>query len=284
MIYNRKDKKYYDYKEGKVLTFLYTTLLGRMILKVITQKWLTNLYARYMRSARSKKKIKKFICDNNINMDEYIIQDYHNFDEFFRREIKKECRPIPKDTSMLLAPCDSKLLVYNIDPDMHLHIKNSCYTLGELFKDESLARKYAGGLCLVFRLCVDNYHHYAFIDDGQVINNKKIDGILHTVRPIAHEYCSVFTENKREYAILDTKHFGEIIQMEVGAIMVGEICNVDVKKFKRGDEKGWFRYGGSTVILFLKKDQAIIDDDIIVQSKKNIETEVSMFEVIGRSL
>ncbi len=282
MIYNRKEKKYYDVEESKILTFLYKTIIGRILLKLVTQRWVTNLYAKYTRSKISKHKINKFINDNHINMDEYIKEDYRNFDEFFRRQIDFKYRPIDEDPNSLLAPSDSKLLVYKIDKDSHFHIKNSCYTILELLQDEKLSKEYENGYCLVFRLCVDNYHHYGFIDDGEVISSKKIKGKLNTVRPIAHEYCKVFTENKREYTLLKTKHFGDIIQMEVGAIMVGEIVNKPLKTFKRGDEKGYFRYGGSTVILLIKDNQVIIDQDILENSKNNIETEVNIFEKIGR--
>ena len=118
-----------------------------------------------------------------------------------------------------------------------------------------LAAEFDGGLCLVFRLCVDNYHRYHYFDDGSKGRNMFIPGRLHTVRPIALRNLPVFVENSREYTVMDTENFGRAIQMEVGAMLVGKIANNhEEHEFKRGEEKGCFLYGGSTVILLLKRN------------------------------
>lgn len=118
-----------------------------------------------------------------------------------------------------------------------------------------LAAEFDGGLCLVFRLCVDNYHRYHYFDDGSKGRNVFIPGRFHTVRPIALRNLPVFTENSREYTVMDTVHFGRAVQMEVGAMLVGKISNNhEEHEFKRGEEKGCFLYGGSTVILLLKRN------------------------------
>ena len=120
------------------------------------------------------------------------------------------------------------------------------------------------------------------MDNGRLIKSRKINGILHTVGPIAFKRYKVFKENQREYSLLDTENFGEVIQMEVGALMVGKIVNHDIKTFVRGQEKGYFLFGGSTVVLLLKKDVVEIDSDIVLNSKLGIETKVKLGEVIGR--
>lgn len=118
-----------------------------------------------------------------------------------------------------------------------------------------LAAEFDGGLCLVFRLCVDNYHRYHYFDDGSKGRNVFIPGRLHTVRPIALRNLPAFVENSREYTVMDTVNFGRAIQMEVGAMLVGKIANNhEEHEFKRGEEKGCFLYGGSTVILLLKRN------------------------------
>ncbi len=284
IIYDRKKQSYSNYKESKGLNFLYKNFIGRCFLKILTAKWLTNIGAKYMQSPLSKFRIKKFIRKNAINMDEYKKEDYHNFNDFFTRRINLKYRPLKLDKKLFLSPCDSKLMVYNIDDNLHLHIKNSCYKISELINDEKLAAKYKKGLCLVFRLCVDDYHRYSFIDDGEIVKTEKIDGVLHTVRPIAYEHCKVFSQNKREYSVLKTEHFGTITQIEVGALLVGKICNFAVLKFERGDEKGYFQFGGSTIILLIERDKVKIDQDIIDNSSKDIETKIQLFEEIGRSM
>ena len=145
----------------------------------------------------------------------------------------------------------------------------------------ALADEYRGGLCLVFRLTVDDYHHYHFIDDGTADKDHFIKGVFHTVNPIASDYYPIYKTNSRSYTVLHTKHFGDVVQMEVGAMMVGKITNLNKKTFKRGEEKGYFEFGGSTVILFIKKDIVDIDKDILNISKNEDEVRVLMGERIG---
>lgn len=282
MIYNRNTKECINEKESLLLKILYSNMVGRIILKPFTYKWFTNFGKLYMNSKLSKHKIKKFIKKNNINMDEYVKEDYDSFDAFFTRRIKSNVREMSDNDYKLISPCDSKLSVYRINDDTILNIKNSSYTISELLCDNELAQKYKDGYCLVFRLCVDDYHHYHYIDNGKVIKRKKIKGIFHTVRPIAQKHVKVFSENTREWNLLKTDNFGNIIQMEVGALMVGKICNIEKNSFKRGEEKGYFRFGGSTIVLLFEKDKIIIDSDIVEQSNLGNEVIVKLYEPIGR--
>ena len=132
-------------------------------------------------------------------MDDYPKREYLSFNDFFTRKILKNKRPFSKKQNDLISVADSKLLVYEINDKTEMIIKNKKYTLKELLRDKNLAEEYKGGLCLVFRLTVDDYHRYSFVDDGNVIKSKKINGILHTVGPIAFRRYKVFKENQREY-------------------------------------------------------------------------------------
>ena len=282
MIYNRSNNEYYENQESKFLVFMYNTIPGRVVLKVATRKWVSATLGFYMKTPISKLKIKKFIKKNHINMDDFEKTKYKNFDKFFIRNIKPDKRPLHGDNNLFLSPCDSRLSVYSIDSNTNINVKNSNYTIGELLKDNELAEEYKGGYCLVFRLCVDDYHHYHFIDDGVVLKHKKIKGVLNTVRPVALKSKKVFSENNREWTLLDTKNFDKIIFMEVGAIGVGKIVNLNVNEFKRGDEKGYFRFGGSTIILLVKKDILELDKDILEEASKDNEIQIKLFEPIGR--
>lgn len=282
MIYDRKKKKCIEEKESLVLKILYGNMVGRIVLKPFTYKWFTNLGECYMNSKFSKHKIKKFIKKNNINMDEYEEKKYSSFDDFFTRKIKSNVRNISMTNNDLISPCDSKLSVYKINHKTTLNIKNSYYTISELLCDNELSKKYEDGYCLIFRLCVDDYHHYHFIDNGKIGKKKLIKGKFHTVRPIAQKHVKVFSENTREWNLLKTDNFGDVIQIEVGALMVGKICNIEKNSFKRGEEKGYFRFGGSTIVLLFEKDKIIIDSDIVEQSNLGNEVIVKLYEPIGR--
>lgn len=284
MLYDRDNKKYINVRDSKFLAFFYNNIIGRCILKIFTKKWFSNLIAIYFNSTFSKIRIKRFIKKNKINMDDYLKQEYKSFDDFFIRKIDLSKRPLQEEKTVLVSPCDAKLSIYKIDEHTNLHIKNSWYTIGELLQDEALAKKYDNGFCLVFRLCVDDYHRYYYIDDGEVILHKRIDGRLHTVRPIALKYKKVFSENTREYNLLKTTSFGNVIQMEVGALLVGKICNHDQKNFLRGSEKGYFRFGGSTIVMLFEHDKIEFAPDIVDKINSDIEIKVQLFETIGRGV
>lgn len=281
-IVNRKDKQKYTEKSPLPATILYKTIIGGVVLAFATRKTVSKVSSIYMNSKSSVKRIDKFIKKNKINMDDYPKREYLSFNDFFTRKILKNKRPFSKKQNDLISVADSKLLVYEINDKTEMVIKNKKYTLKELLRDKNLAGEYKGGLCLVFRLTVDDYHRYSFVDDGNVIKSKKINGILHTVGPIAFRRYKVFKENQREYSVLNTKNFGKVIQMEVGALMVGKIVNYNIEKFHRGDEKGYFLFGGSTVVLIFKKDIVEIDEDILKNSSVGIETKVKLGETIGK--
>lgn len=273
MYYDLKTDEYIKNKESKSLKFLYSNFLGRTILKLLTSTIVSKLYAKYMNSSLSKHKIKRFIKRNNIDMKEYKSKNYESFNDFFIRDIKKENRPIENG---LIAVSDSKLSVYKIDKNSTFNIKNSVYDVKSLIREDNSKYKYA----LIFRLCVDDYHHYVFPDEGKVLKNKKINGVLHTVRPVALTKYKVFHENTREVTFLQCKNLGNVCYIEVGAMFVGKICNKNKKTFKKGEEKGHFEFGGSTVIL-LVENEININKKVIENSKKGIETIVKMGQNIN---
>lgn len=273
---------YYDLEKKEMLNsceksfglaFLYNSLLGRLLLKLITNKIITKIYACYMNSKLSLLKVNKFIKKNKINMDDYEDKKYLSFNDFFIRKIKVGKRTIDDG---LICVCDSKLSVYEIDDKSLFNIKNSLYTLEELVGEKVSNYKYA----LVFRLCVDDYHHYIFPDDGKVLKTKFISGKFHTVRPIAQKRYKVFKENSRSITFLDCENLGKVCYIEVGAMMVGKIVNENVKFFKKGEEKGHFEFGGSTVIMLLE-DKVKISKILFDNTKNDIETIVKLGNKIG---
>ncbi len=269
-------------KETKSLRFLYNTWFGRIILRLLIARWVSKLCGLYLNSRLSKRRIKKFVRKNNIDLNEYYSDDFKCFNDCFCRRIKEELRPIDMDQSHLIAPCDGLLSAYKINEDTVLPIKGSSYTIAQLLKNEELAKRYQNGTCLVFRLCVNHYHRYAYIDNGTKEKNVFIKGKLHTVRPIALNRYPVFVQNCREYTVLQTENFGAVTQIEVGALLVGKIKNNhEEATFKRGEEKGMFLYGGSTVVVLLEKGSAEIKEEYFEATNQEIETPVKMGECIG---
>lgn len=281
-IYDYKNNDYYYEKTSKIIVFFYRTIIGRIFLKLIfTRPWFTKLTSIIIKSKISKIKINSFIKNNKIDMSLYEDKKYNSFDDFFSRKIKEDKRIYNNKKNDLISVCDAKLFVSKINENLNLKIKNSNYTIKELLKDDMLAKEFNNGTCLVYRLTKDDYHHYYHFDEGKIIKTKKINGLLHTVMPIAHEKYKVYTENNRQYSILQTKNFDSVIYMEVGALMIGKINNDDCQNFKRHDHKGHFSFGASTIILLFKENKIKINEDILKQNQKDIEVKVHLGQIIG---
>lgn len=269
--------------QAGILRFLYETEPGRSLLQILVNPSISKLAGRFMDSRLSLPLIKPFIKYNHIDMEEFEKCRYNNFNEFFTRKIKAGRRNFSTRDYDLCSPCDAKLSVYKIKPDSSFEIKHTYYNMETLTKSLKLAQYYKGGTLCIFRLCVNDYHRYAYIDKGKQKKNYKIPGILHTVHPEALLNYPVYKENTREFSIFYSKNFGKILMMEVGAMLVGRICNYNEETYAvRGQEKGRFEYGGSTIILAFEKDSVIIDKEIINNSRHGYETIVKMGETIGR--
>lgn len=251
-------------------------------MRLITRRWISKLAGRYLDSRLSRRKIKRYIKKHGIDMSQYLAEDYKSFNAFFTRRIKPELRPFDFDPAALCSPCDAKVSAYEISDDLKFNVKGFDYTTETLLRNAELAQKYAGGLCIVFRLCVTDYHRYFFFDGGTAEQNTFIKGRLHTVQPAALCKRRVFTENCREYTLLKTDNFGDATMVEVGAMMVGRIVNtVKSGRFERGEEKGRFEFGGSTVILLLEKGKATLDPEFLENTRAGLETVVKCGEKIG---
>lgn len=271
--------------QEKLLAALYGTAAGRMLLKPLVSPGVSKLGGKLLSTRASRVLIRPFVKSSGIDLSEYEPCDYNSYNEFFSRQIRAERRPVDMTPEHLISPCDSKLTVLPITPERRFLLKHTEYTVASLLKDAALAEEYAGGYALVFRLAVDDYHRYCYVAEGDKGENVRIPGVLHTVNPIAGDYFPIYKENAREYSILKSREFGDILMMEVGALMVGKIVNHHgAAHVLRGQEKGYFQFGGSTVVLLLKAGKARIDADILENSREGIETVVRFGEKIGISI
>lgn len=272
----------------KYLKFLYYNPLGELPLNlVVKKKFLTDYYGKQMDKKESTKKIPSFIKEADINIEEAkkTIDQFTSFNDFFYRELKDGARSIDFDENVLTSPADGKILVFeNLEKEKELFIKGDKFTLEEFFQDSELAKKYEGGVFLIVRLAPIDYHRFHFPCDGKINASKLINGDYFSVSTHAiKKNFRIFCENKREFSILQTKNFGDIAMFEVGATMVGGIKQSYTPDsfVKKGEEKGYFYFGGSTCILVFEKDKIKIDKDLIENTKNGIETKVYMGEKIG---
>ena len=268
--------------QDKVLTLLYGNLIGRCFVKVLTMPWISKLGGAVLSTNLSTVAIPSFIRNNKIDMSQFEDVKYKNYNEFFMRKIKPEARTVDMNVNHLISPCDCKLTVLPVEKDGRFMIKQTPYTLQSLLKNKKEAEYYLGGTLCIFRLTVDDYHRYCYIDDAEVLEKVQIPGVLHTVNPIANDVLPIYKENTREYCVLFNERLKRHLMMEVGALMVGKIVNHPTdKKIKRAQEKGHFMFGGSTVIMVFEKDTVKIDEDILENSRNDIETVVRYGMKIG---
>lgn len=288
--YDRKTKTYNveNVAGDKSLKLIYDNSIGKAFLpKLVSRKIFSQIYGSLCDCAISKSAINKFITKFNINMNDYkkSANEYSSFNDFFYRQLSCNSRPIDVEQKHLISPCDSKLLaIENLSEDSSFFVKGFKYSLKDLINNDKLSEEYKNGTCLIFRLCPTDYHRFHFVDSGKCSSSKFINGKYYSVNPIALDKIEkLFCENKREYSIHHTDNFDDIIYVEVGATFVGSIIqtykpSVSVTK---GEEKGYFKFGGSTVIMFIKNNIVKLDRDILDNSKLNIETQVYMGEKIG---
>lgn len=274
---------------NKTLKWLYNSNSGKVSLHfMFKRKMLSAFVGRYMSSPLSKKRIGRFIKQYNIDLTHYkkeAFSDYKNFNDFFFREIRPDKRPLGEE---IVSPADGKVLAFNKVSDSSLFfVKGSEFTLNEFIRDKHIASKYANGSMVIIRLAPTDYHRFHFPANGTVSESKKIKGRYFSVSPLAlKKSLEIFCQNKREYSILNTRSAGDILISEIGATMVGSIIQTYKAgdKVEKGSEKGYFAFGGSTVVLLFEEGKVAIDNDLIENTKKGYETTVKMGENIARSI
>lgn len=266
----------------KAQRILYRSRCGRVVLSYLIRPGVSRVAGRVLDSKISRRYIPRFARKNKINLTEAEDREYCSFNDFFTRHLKDGSRSIEMDPSSLISPCDSRLSVFPINASSVFCIKDSHYTVSSLLQDEKMMEKYEGGVCAVFRLTVSDYHRYCYFDSGTKEKNRFIMGKLHTVNPISCERYQVYKTNSREYTLLHTDHFGDVVQMEVGALLVGRIVNYHQEHaFTRGEEKGRFEFGGSTIVLLFEKGKVVFPEELYQYSCRGFERVVKMGEKIG---
>ncbi|NGX34334.1 MAG: Phosphatidylserine decarboxylase proenzyme [Candidatus Anoxychlamydiales bacterium] len=263
------------------LEFLYSDNIFSKFLLFFFSKFsfLSKFYGFINSKKTSKYKIKLFIKNFNIDVGEFEknVNDFKSFNDFFIRKLKKDCRKIDFDEDTLVFPSDGRFLAFEKISDLdHFSIKNHKFSLNEFLQDEKLTKKYSNGSMLLCRLAPEDYHRFHFPIGCTPSEAKLINGYLYSVNPIAlRKNIKILSENKRMLTILKTQEFSDVLYIEIGATNVGTINQTFFPntEYKKGEEKGYFSLGGSSIVLLFEKDKIKFDDDLIRMSKQNIETK-----------
>ena len=275
-------------KGPKTMNYVYNKRLGQIGLRLLFKRKVFSMYGGWvMNQNKSTKKIDEFLKVNEMDMSQFVIPNggYKNFNDFFYRKLQPNKRPIGKG---LVSPADGKVVAFKtIGCCMDFYVKDCTFNLNTFLKDKHLAKKYEGGSMMVIRLAPADYHRFHFPADGIPSETKKIKGYYYSVSPIAlKQNMRIFLENKREYSTLKTKEFGDILLCDVGATLTGSIIQTYTpnQSVSKGQEKGHFAFGGSTVVVLFEKGKVTIDKDLLENTQKGYETTLEMGETIGSSV
>ena len=270
--------------QDRLLEWLYGHCVGRLLLRPLISPAVSKLGGKILSSKPSSLLIRPFVRANGMDLSDYEQGPFDSYNDFFQRKALPGARPVDSTPEHFVSPCDGKVSVSKLDEKSVFQIKHTRYTAERLLRNRKLAKAYAGGYLWVFRLSLEDYHRYIYIDRGVESESVRIPGVFHTVNPVANDVFPVYKENTREYSLLRTENFGTVLQMEVGALLVGKIENHrQGRVFRRGQEKGAFAFGGSTILLMTQKGRVCPDQDLLEYSRRGIEVSVRQGEAVGRA-
>ncbi|MCH9626828.1 MAG: Phosphatidylserine decarboxylase proenzyme 2 [Chlamydiales bacterium] len=281
-----KPIRYLDRQSGELRTekvycepairFLYGSPFGRFFARIVAGVPLfSKLYGWWQSLPLTKGKIAPFVKKFELDPGEFELplSAYSSFNAFFTRKLKPEARPIGNG---LILPADGRYFFYqNIETCDGFVVKGKKFSLEQILGDRALAHSYASGSMILARLCPTDYHRFHFPCDCTPGPSRLINGPLYSVNPLAtRERIDILAENKRMITHLQTKERGEILFIEVGATNVGSIHQTFTanQPYQKGDEKGFFSFGGSSLILLFQSDQIQIDPSLLTNSSQGIET------------
>ena len=190
-------------KTSRLLTFLYTTSVGNRLLRILVSPVVSKAAGCVMNSRLSLLAVSGFIKSQNIDVSEFEKTSFSSYNDFFTRKLKPDARLLAQGDDILISPCDAKLTIFPITNDSRFLIKQGQYTVQSLLRDEKLAKQFEGGILWQLRLSVDDYHRYIYPVSGRRSHERTINGVFHTVQPIALEHCPVYKENTRKYCIIN---------------------------------------------------------------------------------
>ncbi|MBM3274585.1 MAG: phosphatidylserine decarboxylase [Candidatus Sericytochromatia bacterium] len=273
---------------GDAIRWLYGDGAGTLVLdKVVNTAWFCRLYGRLQDSRDSARRIPEFISRFKIDMNEAEkpLYTYRTFNQFFARKLKAGARPFETSPDRLPAPAEGKILAFErLEGDTRLPIKGANIPIDALLAGAEPHEPFKGGSALVVRLAPYDYHRFHFPDAGTAGRVREIPGRYHSVNPIAFTRVpDLFCRNKRTVLCLDSRTFGKIAYVAVGALCVGTIVHTyRPGEVGRGDEAGYFLFGGSTVVLLFEPGAVAFDDDLISDSANGLENQVQVGTGIGR--
>lgn len=289
--WNREQQCIVDHQtpNAAILQWIYETRLGRLLgYLVFARRYFGRLNGWYYDQPRSARQIAPFIEKYAVAMDEFEAVEYRSFNEFFVRRFNAGVRNFVDDPALLPAFAEARLLAWpSANGDQQFPVKGQCLDRTALLGDAVTAQQFDGGPVIVARLAPQDYHRFHYVDDGEIISQVIRPGWLHSVSPIAlRAQANVWCRNYRHVTVQQTANLGVVAYIDVGAMTIGRIIQRHLvgATVKRGEERGYFMYGGSTVVLLGEPGAWTPDADIIDNTTQHIETIVRLGTAIGSRL
>ncbi len=259
-------------------------LLERLLFR---SSFFSRLMGKWYDSGFSKGKIGVAIEELSIDAGEFAEskESYRSFSDFFTRHLRPEVRPFSTDPQSLVCPAEGRALVFPaLDEDVFVPVKGHPFTIRKMLPGR--ADRFINGALAIVRLCPADYHRYHFPCAGEIMEYRDIGGALHSVNPIAlGSGADVFGENKRSTTLIETEYFGTVAFVEVGAFGVGSIVNTRCSgHVEKMEEKGYFKFGGSTVILVFEPDRIRFCEDLVANSNAGKETLVNVGQPLATAI
>lgn len=292
--------RYIDRRDGELKTeaiygerplrWAYGNPLGRLAQWLLIRRWIVSAwYGRRMDTLSSSLKIKPFIEQYGLDEGEFAesVDDYNSFNEFFHRKLKLGARPIDAANDSVVFPADGRHLAFaDITAESNFFVKGQSFDLAIFLGDADLAKRYEGGSMILSRLCPVDYHRFHFPCEGNPGPPRFINGWLYSVNPIALvTRPSIFWENKRVVTAIESPSLGQVQFVDIGATMVGSIRQTYTpgETVAKGEEKGYFAFGGSSVAVLFEKGRVEFDADLLENTVNGFETYARVSERMGRA-
>ncbi len=292
------DVCYRDRQTGEIVTeinssastlrWFYEDSLGFKVFNyLLNNQFFCWFYGKFQDLPTSCSKISKFVIQHHLDLEEIELplESYWSFNDFFSRRLKTGARHFNADPDVFCAPADGKVLVYpQLQAETQIPVKGSSINIESLLDSEVDAQRFRRGVALIVRLAPYDYHRFHFPDRGKASAARYIRGRYHSVNPIAlAKIPNLYCYNKRSITEFSSEHFGRIAYVEVGAIAIGSIVQTyNPGPVARGQEKGYFQYGGSTLVLLFEPDAIAFDRDLVRDSANGIENHVLAGSKLGK--
>lgn len=272
----------------RFLRWAYDTVPGRLALHLVVKRTVfSRFYGWCMDRPGSRKRIASFIRNYGVDASEFAdpVESFQTFNEFFHRKLKPAARPVDDHPRSAVFPADGRHLGFEeYSAADGLLVKGERFRLKELLQDQELAERYTEGALLISRLCPVDYHRFHFPVHGKPSRPVLLNGPLFSVNPIAlRRNVHILARNKRYLTMIDSEEFGLVLMLEVGATCVGSIVHTFPfgVPVRNGDEKGYFKFGGSSTITLFEPGRIRFSEDLLAQSAQNRELYARMGDRLG---